>query len=193
MLTDQSFESFRAYSLDTIARLDEAISVADDVRVGRLPRQALEPVQAELAWSLSKDPMARDIASADIDLFGELIRDSRSAIDDTVRHVTLLKKRLGQRYRALCEEKIFGLFADEKSRIELRHATGFYCSHLINVGYSKSYLLRCVEETFFSNPIRGIGKRNLAKFFRRFDGAVKDFLVYAAVGEDFGRYLVDQI
>ena len=32
MLTDQSFESFRAYSLGSIARLDEAIIVADEIR-----------------------------------------------------------------------------------------------------------------------------------------------------------------
>jgi hypothetical protein len=74
MLTDRTFESFRAYSLDSIARLDEAISVGEDIQRGRLPNPAIEPVYAELAWSLGRDPIAKEVAGAEISLFTELAK-----------------------------------------------------------------------------------------------------------------------
>jgi hypothetical protein len=44
MLTPTTFESFRVFSLDTNARLREALQFADDVRRGRIPQAALKPV-----------------------------------------------------------------------------------------------------------------------------------------------------
>jgi hypothetical protein len=44
MLNPATFESFRVYSLDTIARLDEAIQHIWDVEKDRIPKDALKPV-----------------------------------------------------------------------------------------------------------------------------------------------------
>ena len=38
MLTPTTFESFRVYSLDTIARVSEALELVDEVRRQRVPR-----------------------------------------------------------------------------------------------------------------------------------------------------------
>ena len=48
MLNTRIFESFRVYSLDTVARLDEALGLADDVRNSRVPPAALIPIIEEL-------------------------------------------------------------------------------------------------------------------------------------------------
>lgn len=189
MLTDQSFESFRAYSLDTVARLAETIAVAEDIRRDRLPKRALEPVQAELAWSLGKDPVAKDLVSAEISSFENLLKDNKATVGDVARHVRFLIKLLGQEYKSLCENKIQALYADDKKRVELRQVTGFYCSHLINLGYSKEYLLQCVRNIFFAAPMNRVGRRTLMKFFRIFDNKPKKFLVCTAVSADFGNYL----
>ncbi len=63
MLTPQTFESFRALSLGTLARLDEAINVIVDVQCNRIPKAALEPVWSELEWSLNEEPVAKLLAS----------------------------------------------------------------------------------------------------------------------------------
>lgn len=189
MLTDQSFESFRAFSLDTIARLDEAIIVANDVRQNRIPAQALEPVQAELGWSLMKDPMAKDVAGAEIDSFVGLMKGDKIKTEDIVHHVLLLRRRLGENYKAMCENKILALYAEDNKRIQLRHATGFYCSYLLNKGYSRTFLVRCIEDTFFARPLHRVGKRTLIKFFRNFDEIHKKFFVFSIVDNNFSGYL----
>jgi hypothetical protein len=188
MLTDQTFESFRAYTMDTISRLDETISIAEDVRLRRVPRAALDPVQDELSWSLNKDPVAEDIVKDEIDALVLLGKGSHVSLDSVSRHVTFIKKRLG-RYKELCEKKILELFSEEKKRIALRRTAGFYCSHLINIGYSKNYILRCVESAFFQNPMRRVGQRTLLKFFRNFDNEIREYMVYVAVDADFGKFL----
>jgi hypothetical protein len=189
MLTDQSFESFRAYSLDSIARLDEALIVADDIRRDRLPKQAFEPVLSELAWSLATDPVAKDVASPEISSFRELLKGDQATTDETARHLTLLRKKIGKYYKTSCETKILMLIDNHKQRIDLRNSTGFYCSHLLNIGHSKTYLLRKVEEIFFTSPMRNVGRRTLEKFFGFFDTSPKTFFVYTVVDAAFGRYL----
>ncbi len=96
MLVDQTFESFRAFSLDTIARLDEAHAVAEDVRREKLPRKAFEPAQNELAWSLRKDPIVTDTAGAEVESFVEFANDGKGTINEITQHLTFLKKRLNQ-------------------------------------------------------------------------------------------------
>jgi hypothetical protein len=66
MLRSQTFESFRVYSLDTVARLSEAIDLLRDIYRDRIPRQAFDPVRSELEWSLSKDPVVLRVASGEI-------------------------------------------------------------------------------------------------------------------------------
>ena len=51
MLSPTTFESFRVYTLDTVSRLDEGLSLIDDVQRNRIPRAALDSVFNELNWS----------------------------------------------------------------------------------------------------------------------------------------------
>src|SRR5690349_15379660 len=64
----ESFEGFRAYSLDTSARLDEAIVLGEDVLAKRVPATVLDVVFKELAWSISSDGAARAIAPRECEL-----------------------------------------------------------------------------------------------------------------------------
>ena len=56
------FEGFRAYTLDTLSRLSEAIAIADDILNGKLAQPVLESAARELAWSLRADRAAQAIA-----------------------------------------------------------------------------------------------------------------------------------
>ncbi|CUX61203.1 hypothetical protein AGR4C_Lc70040 [Agrobacterium tumefaciens str. Kerr 14] len=66
MLTPTTFESFRVYSLDTIARMQEALLLSEDVRRGKIPQPTLLPVIEEIEWSVEKDPVAKELAGAEI-------------------------------------------------------------------------------------------------------------------------------
>src|SRR4051812_21641753 len=58
----EAFEGFRAYSLDTLARLNEAIALGEDVLLKRVPSTVLTVVFKELVWSLAADDVAKEIA-----------------------------------------------------------------------------------------------------------------------------------
>jgi hypothetical protein len=82
------------------------------------------------------------------------------------------------------------LGADNR-RIDLRHMAGFYCSHLINLGFSSAFLLRKIDEFFFERARRRVTKAALGPFFRACGNGIISFVVCTAVDKNFGRYLGD--
>jgi hypothetical protein len=189
MLSSITFESFRVYTLDGIARLEEALSLLDDIQRGRLPRPAVDPVFAELLWSLEKDIIAREAAENEIEALRSLLKGNQWEIREVVANCELLKRIVGKYYKQNLESKLLERLADDAHRMEFRKLCGFYCSHLINIGYSKSYVATIVEDCFFDNSIQRAGQRTLTRFFNHFRGEPKKYTTYAVVSHDFGRFL----
>ncbi|TWB70803.1 hypothetical protein FBZ87_107187 [Nitrospirillum amazonense] len=189
MLSPQTFESFRALSLDTLARLDEAVAVVEDVRLNRVPRPALEPIWGELVWSLTDDPIAESLAGSHIDLIMEQNSNQKLPLVDISHNLIYLRKILSKSHKEKLEKTILNVFSDDKKRIQLRRATSSYCSFLINSGYSKSYINQIVDQLFFNKNIIRVRTEMINSFFRRFDCEKKSFVIYAIVDYDFGRYL----
>lgn len=189
MLNDQNFESFRAYSLGTTSRIDEAISVAHDVQDGRIPKKSLESIREELVWSMNKDPVVNKMLGKDLYLLLNLIRNRDFSSEEILNNVIYLGSRISKNYKNECENVILSVFKDKGSETELRHAAGFYCSYLINSGYSKLYILGMVNEVFFKSPMIKVGKPTLSKFFRIFDDKVKEYHVCVVVNKHFGSFL----
>tara|TARA_R110000868_G_scaffold124399_6_gene328910 strand:+ start:1109 stop:2830 length:1722 start_codon:yes stop_codon:yes gene_type:complete len=190
MLNPQTFESFRVYSLDTSARLKEALELIDDVKRGRVPVATLQPVAEELSWSLSKDTAAKNLVPAEISSLLKVMKNKNNLdVEAFSAHIKLMQKLIGERYQETIEERTLTIFSDPKNRTELRKLTGFYCSHIVNLGYSRRHVLKLVNEHFFDQPIQRIGRASLVKFFRKFDGKKKRFIVHAAVTKDLAHYL----
>jgi hypothetical protein len=190
MLTPTTFESFRAFSLDTNARLREALELADDVRRSRIPQPALRPVIEELLWSFSKDSACRALAPAEIESLRSVVKGKTDfPLDAFQSHLKLLIKLISPNYKTKLEELILDIFADSKQKIEIRKLIGFYCSHIINLGYSRRYILGVVNQFFFGNPIRRIGRSTLQRFFRKFDAKPRWFIVHVSVSDDLSTYL----
>lgn len=81
------------------------------------------------------------------------------------------------------------LLDKENQRIRFRQACGFYCSHLINLGYSKHYIDAQNKHHFMLCSHQKAGRPSLSRFFKSFDGELKNYIVIAAISRDFGRYL----
>jgi hypothetical protein len=188
MLSSNSFESFRAYTLGTVARLYEALELVDDVQQARLPRPTLNPVLAELGWSLVKDPVAQALAPAEISAFTELMTSSFD-LQSLLAHIRLLVKAIEPGYQEALEDRLSHLFECENRRVLFRQISGFYCSHLVNVGYSKPHIARQVEQHFSEVEPTQLGAGVLRRFFDLFDGEKRSFVVQTLVSEDFGRYM----
>jgi hypothetical protein len=190
MLNPSTFESFRVYSLDTTARLHEALELIDDVRRSRIPPAVLIPVAEELEWSFSKDSAARSLAVNEIESLFKNIKDRKNLnIDGFLSHIKLIKKLIDEKYKNKIEDLILEIFDDPNRRMELRKLSGFYCSHLVNIGYMRQHVINLVNSYFFDRPLQRIGRTTLAKFFREFDGKKKRFIVHASVTNDLGIYL----
>lgn len=190
MLNPKAFESYRVYSLDTTARLDEALELCEDVKLSRIPAATLVPIFGELDWSLKNDPAALALAPPEIESLFEVIKNKNNvSLNDFGFHLVLLRKRLDVTYKIKIEQLILSCFDVPNKKGELRKLVGFYCSHLINSGYSRRHVNHLVGEYFFSKQLLRVGKPTLNKFFREFDGKHKKFVVHAAVTKDLGHYL----
>ncbi len=191
MLLPSSFESFRARALDTMARIKEAIDVVEAIRLSGIPRATLKPVIAELMWSFRDDPVASSIAADEVTAF----RECEKRIDDVdLRQVrallNLLISALGTSYRTALEGRIKDVyFLDRKN--DLRLLVAYWCSHIINLGYSREYTLYKVNEHFFSHDILRVRSATIDYFFKEFSSGSRTFVTYAAVGTVFAKYLQD--
>jgi hypothetical protein len=103
--------------------------------------------------------------------------------------VILLKQLVGAAYKTNLENQLLDGFDKENRRVDFRQTCGFYCSHLVNIGYSKPHIDSLVMRTFFQAPIRRVGARTLRRFFKLFNGKPKKYAVYAGVSQEFGVYL----
>ena len=189
MLREDSFESFRVYSLDTLSRLSETLTLIEDVQRDRVPRETLGPVIDEVLWSLGKDPVAKSTAELELASLHELTKNSKYLLTDLAANVQLIKKLLAGSYKSTLEARILTLLTEKSRKIELRQCCGFYVSHLINAGYSKQYLEEAVEDAFFKGDMANVGTQTLVDFFAEFKSERIDFTVYTLVSSEFRTYL----
>ncbi|TCB38818.1 hypothetical protein E0J02_26615 [Rhizobium leguminosarum bv. viciae] len=190
MLTPTTFESFRVYSLDTIARMQEALLLSEDVRRGKIPQPTLLPVIEEIEWSVEKDPVAKELAGAEIlSLLGVVKNRNNFMLDPFMSHLKLISKLVVPNYKETIERLILESLGRERDAINLRKLTGFYCSFLINAGYMRGHVLHTLNEYFFLHPVQRMGRAKVSRFFSEFDCKPKKFVVHAAVTHELGRYL----
>lgn len=163
-----SFEGFRAYSLDTLGRLDEAISLGKDVLSGRVPGTVLPIVFKELKWSLSADDAALTIAPRECDVVASSLEGTDLTISEKVDRLRLLKLRLYPRYLEELTKIVEDSVNDPARRISLLASTGYLTSHLINDGHSREFLLHRLDERFFSQAIKKVGAAVVRAFIAGF-------------------------
>lgn len=189
MLEQTTFESFRVYSLDTIARLDEALALINDIVAKRVPEAALKAAIDELRWSLRRDPIAESLASTSLAAFEQCAKDQQSKLSLLKAHIIILQKLLAPTYKSSLEAALLECIDNARKRTSLRVLTAFYCSHLLTSGYSRSYISVLIQSSFFEKDMKRVSKRTLAAFFRNFNGKEKSFGVYTDVAKDFAYHL----
>ena len=189
MLSPDTFESFRAMSLDSLARIDEALLAINDVLLNRIPKATLAPVFAELAWSLRRDPVATKQHRDELQIIVKNLEASERPLSDKVLHLNLLKTRLSRTYKTSLEDQIVSCFTDDRQRIKLRVLAGFYCSHLLNMGYSKDHIIRGLRVEFLTEDMGRAGDGAFRRFFMNFDGKLRDIIVVMPLDGIFAQYL----
>lgn len=162
-LDKESFEGFRAYSLDTMARLREAAELVEDVKAKRVKEAALKPVVAELCWSLIEDDVAESLASKQRNNLINLCLKTECPKSTLLFAINSLRNALKQPYKDSLIDKLCSDINQDK-RISILRYTGFLTSHLINEGNNRDYLIHAVDEKFFTNQVRRAGAAVVRSF-----------------------------
>jgi hypothetical protein len=118
-----------------------------------------------------------------------LVESKQYAFAELLAHIVLLLKLTEATYKQKLEGLLLSLFDKPKSRNAFRRTTAFYCTHLVNKGFSKTYIARIVEAQFFSKPMKRTGAPALKRFCRTFKESEAKHTVYAAVSKSFGEFL----
>ena len=180
-------------SLDTPSRLVEAQALLDDLLVGRLPKAAFEPVRKELIWSLQDDPAVdhqkHDEVSALVTSLNAVQSPDKLDVLGTKHHIHMVLKKVGDGYKSRLENLVLENYNDEDKRDTVLAAISAYCSHLINIGYSKEWIIEVATKKFFTEDIVKAGARSLRRFFGAFDGVDNRYRVYISVSRTFATYL----
>lgn len=189
LLNTNAFESFRAYSLDTPSRIDEAIGLVKTIHELGINIKTFDPVYDELIWSLKSDPFINTTISGDIEYYSSRINLNNNSPHEVQAILKHLKRKISVNYKARVEQEIISLIRSSTQRNKLREITGLYCTHLLNLGYSSQYILQRVNNVYFSRDIRMIRAQLTESFFKSFGGSYKNYQVYVAVNLPFAKYL----
>ncbi|RWM02308.1 hypothetical protein [Mesorhizobium sp.] len=101
----------------------------------------------------------------------------------------LIEKLVAEKYKETLERLLLELFDQPRQRMDYRKLVGFYCSHLVNLGYERNHIRHVVEETFFDKTVVRMGRKTLEKFLRKFDGKNRRYTVHVGVTRDLGNHL----
>lgn len=183
MLTQSSFESFRVSTLDLMSRLDELLRTLEIVEDTHLPIAMIEPVLGEVLASLMSDPVARMLVEDEIEILsiykksGDLKKQEADALFGLCN---LLIKRIGPDYGGKLQAAILACYSDKQRRNRLRKACSAYCSHLVNIGYTKKHLAELLDQRFFAADIGKIETRTLQRFFSSLSKEDRQFRIWVA-------------
>ena len=192
MLRRDAFESFRARSLDTLARVQELLDALDDVLALRIPQQALDPLLGEFEWSLRRDPVISKIASELVAATlqdKELLNATKTDVRKLRHSLIYLQKTIRSRYKNTVENEILEYFNNGKEKIRLRIATQFYCAFLLNSGYSRDFISEIISRRYFSRNHSRLDRRSLSAFFGEIDCEDKNFEIYSQISNEFFSYI----
>lgn len=186
------FEGFRAYALDTFARISEAVSIAEQVGAGTLSDEVLKPVAKELAWSLKSDRAAQSIAPDECELIIEQCEKKPNEHHRLLSNLRLLKRRLANDYREALGEQVVTRINDPKSRGELLAAVGFLASHLVNDGHSRVFISDRIKSRFFASKMKRVGAAVVKAFLKSIREERNDYRVVKGVDTVTEKLLTDR-
>ncbi|WGM46822.1 hypothetical protein KOAAANKH_01696 [Brevundimonas sp. NIBR10] len=193
LVATDTFESFRMMTLDTPARLGEAIALLRDIESGQLPRATFGPVKDELAWSIEFDPAINHKVHDEPSMLLRSLRSIQSLEKFDIRRLStqiqVTSNRVTPGYKERLERIIIENYNEISRRKQTLSAVSFYCTHIINLGYSREYVLNSAKRYFFTERVERAGARKLKGFFSLFDGLEYKFTCYAAVSPHFATYL----
>lgn len=187
-------EGFRAYALDTLARIREVYTIAEDISRKRVSTLAFGPVAEELSWSLAADKAASEALPELMRILLEKCKASTKNLDVAeMLHLSRMAiNRLYPVYRGALSDWVVRSVELENQKADILASVGFFTSHLLNDGHSRFFLLNKIEERFFSNDIARAGSGVVRSFIDSISEGRREYKVIGAVPAQAAR-IISQI
>ncbi|WP_306014912.1 hypothetical protein [Oceanicaulis sp. MMSF_3324] len=189
LLNAQTFESFRAYTLDTRERVNELCEIWEDIDKGRVPDKTADFCLQELQWSISKDPVLNTYAPNLVDLVTRHLKKQNFDKNDALAIQRELTKYLDENYVSLLTDLICNNLSNPTKKNTIRKSAGFLLSHIINKGYSKSYIYERLKSRFFTTNHYRVGSQTVRSFLREFESDSVAHSVYIPVDDTIASIL----
>jgi len=189
LLDPDTFESHRVFSLDTISRLKECINLYKDLEKNRIPQKSLLLPYEEACWSVKIDPVVANVLSREtIDTLA-LELEKKDSFSKAYLAAVYLKNKLSSIYKVNLENQILDSLTLDRKRNLIRKLVSYYCSYLINIGYSREFILESIDKLFFTQDHIRLSKGKVKQFFQLFPDTANDFYVYSEVSDNLGALL----
>lgn len=189
LISTGTYESFRAFSLDSVGRLREATTVVGQVKKDIIPRAALTPILEELAATFPTDTVVSAVCGPQVAVIAERLSSQNTSLRDIESYLKYLQGALRQGYKARIEAEIIRLIPLTNRRSELRNAVNLYCSHILNMGYTRRYITDCIDESFFARTVKRVRSETVRSFFGKLSGRKRAYVVHAAVSTPLARHM----
>lgn len=122
MLTKETYESFRVQTLDVLTRFREVRQLIKQLQNKEVRRASLIAPIEELASSINLDPVAREIATVEIDHYEELLSRFCKAGDvdlKKLRHLTeYVESDLETKYKSKLEAALIDSISEPQKKID---------------------------------------------------------------------------
>jgi hypothetical protein len=164
-----SWDSYKCHTLSTPTKIQEIIYTGRKVLNRSIPKPTIQLVVDEANQSIKNDPVLSRIMQkknlVDVD-FQISYSDS---IEKILARSQLFIEVFQKQYQKECEQTIKDICLNLGSKSTLITVTKLYISYLVNIGFSKAYILSCAKEEFDSSDIRRCTVSILQRFFDNFN------------------------
>lgn len=189
-MTLYSWDNFRVPTHDTLSRLKEVITVCDQVLRGSVRSAAVDSALEELKWSLRRDVVVRNSIGEAVEQLIKRLDRSSFSISTISKTSSYIENLLERTFKESIEQELIDTVEKAVSKSDISRLSQAYCSHLLHIGFSRTYIFQTCRSIFFADDIRLSGKRLLKKFFSKFNTSLrKKFVVYYRIGEKSSKII----
>jgi hypothetical protein len=190
-LFDYTPEIFRVPTLNTPARIDEAIYVIESVKHKHFHVSNISAVISETIDSIHHDEVAKDLIGNRLSAIEKGLSDLQNE-DELIRTLIYTKRIIGDKYTQKWKEKISVLLKDGMNKTSIHESAEFLCTSLIIEGYAKEAIYNGIKKFFFRKDVTS-PEESFAKFASSFSGEPRIYHLYCGISGEFSKFFEDSV
>lgn len=189
LLDDNVWDNYRAYTLDTIERVQDLKLISQGIERGEIKERYLPRAVEEAIWSIKTDPVVQNILADQLGYFIGILSEKNKKPSYYIYASNFVIEKIKRDYKSVAESLLLEKLFREGDRKEIRTITCCLCSFLIRRGYSKSYIAQILKEHLLRKSNLRVTSRRLEEFFSCFDFKEKDYKVYLRMKINDAKFL----